>query len=121
MSRQLSLGPKSRQTALDGSGNGQAEDGPTSPGERWLVTGASVKAATNVLEAACSVYLAPAGPFNVSSAIQLLGATSTGSSGDSFGPSVEVSPGQVLVAVWQAGDPGAIATLTYWGTRTVAG
>lgn len=73
---------------------------------------------TNVNEAQCYVYNGPQGPFTPV-AQDLLGATSTGSTGDSFGPSITIWPGQLLIAVWQGGDAGQVATMSYWGSRQV--
>jgi hypothetical protein len=118
LSRQISLN-KQVLVTLSGAGGGQAPPiGPASPGEIWHVSGASVIASTNINEASAYVYSAPAGPFSVQGA-QLLGATDTGSSGDSFGPARDIYLGQIITAIWQGGDAGAVATLTVWGTRTV--
>lgn len=117
MSQTIGLN-SSAQTVLDGSGNGQASAGPKVPGETWQITGVAVSVATSTDEALCYVYAAAAGPFEPQ-ASQLLGATDTGSTGDSFGPAVTLAPGQVLLASWQGGDHGQTATMSYWGTRTV--
>jgi hypothetical protein len=108
----------SASVTLDGSGGGQAQAGPKVPGESCTITGVAVSVATNLDEAQCYVYAAAAGPFTPAPG-QLLGATSTGSTGDSMGPAVTLWPGQQLVASWQGGDAGEAATMSYWGTRTV--
>lgn len=108
----------SAEVTLSGAGNGQAAAGPRVPGESWQITGVAVSAATNANEALCYVYAAPAGPFTPGPQ-QLLGATDTGSTGDTLGPAVTIWPGQQLLAAWQGGDPGAVATMSYWGTRQV--
>lgn len=117
MSRQLSF-RGSASVTLSGSGAGIAQAGPRVPGETWFVTGCAVSVATNVNEAQAYVYYSPAGPFTPQ-ASELLGATSTGSTGDSFGPNIDLYPGQQLTAQWVSGDAGQVATVTYWGTRTV--
>jgi hypothetical protein len=117
VSRQLALN-SAAVVQLNGSGNGQASAGPRVPGESWQITGVAVSVATNVDEALCYVYAAAAGPFEPQ-ASQLLGATDTGSTGDSFGPAFSFAPGQVLLAQWQGGDAGQTATMSFWGTRTV--
>jgi hypothetical protein len=123
VSRQLALN-KNAQVTLDSGGAGQASAGPAVPGEYWQITGVAVSAQPPagqqlpVNDSQCYVYLAPAGPFTPGGA-QLLGATSTGSSGDSFGPVITVCPGQVLLADWQLGDDGVLASMNFWGTRTV--
>jgi hypothetical protein len=111
-------------TIVPGGGGSSAAAGPRVPGEAWNITGAAVSvlppagSQTPVNESACSVYNQPVGPFPVNPQ-NLLGATFTGSSGDSFGPTVTIQPGQHLLAVWSGGDAGQLATLSYWGTRTV--
>jgi hypothetical protein len=80
----------------------------------WQPSTIAVSVATNVAEAQCNLYLG-IGPFPGS----LLGATSTGSTGDSTDCSATVWPGQELIAVWTGGDPGSIATMSVFGTKTV--
>lgn len=111
--RQLPLSAKAYVT-LDGSGNGTASTGPLSFGEQWTDATASVRVATNTDEAICSIYAgAGATPgYFVSS-------TTWGSTGDSTSVPV-VKVGGNVFAVWTGGDPGAQATLTVTGTRTVA-
>jgi hypothetical protein len=108
----------SAQVTLDGTGAGDAVAGPTLPGTSWTITGVAVSVATNVNEAICRAYAAAAGPFPAAAG-QLLGATSTGSTGDSFGPDVTIYPGQALLCAWQQGDAGQVATMRYWGTQDV--
>jgi hypothetical protein len=114
MSRTLALN-SSVQVKLNGSGNGVAQIGPAVPGLSWQITGVYVSVVTNVAEAVCTVYAAPAGPFTLT-AQSALGTTATGSTGDTIGPSVTIWPGQVLVAQWTGGDPGQVATMSFWGT-----
>lgn len=113
MSTQLSL-DTSAYTTLDASGNGQASCGPALPGVSWQPASIAVSVSSNVNEAQCSVFLG-IGPAPGS----LLGATQTGSTGDSTDCSATVWPGQELIAVWAGGDPGAIATMSVFGTKTV--
>jgi len=95
---------------LNGSGNGTASIGPALTNEKWDVAVASVKAATNTAEAICSV--SAGGAF--------IGATTWGSTGDSTGNfSSPLWPGALVTATWTGGDPGAVATLTVQGERTV--
>lgn len=109
---------------VPGGGTGQVAAGPRVPGEIWTLTGAAVAVAapsgsqSPVNESACSVYQSPVGPFPLAAG-QLLGATSTGSSGDSFGPTSLLYPGQQIIAAWSQADAGQLASLTYWGTRQV--
>lgn len=114
MSRSLVLN-NSAQVTLDGSGNGQAQLGPTLPGTSWQVDTVAVSASTNSSEAQCNLYL---GLQPVAGS--LIGATATGSTGDSDDLSgANVWPGQYLIAVWEGGDPGAVATISVYGTQTV--
>lgn len=110
MDRQLQIGAS---VVLDGSGNGQVQLGPQVTREHWDLVSADVSVTTAVLEATCVLYLAT-GP----TPSQRLGATATGSSGDTCGLSgVTVMPGQTLLAVWAGGDAGKTATLAVVGTK----
>jgi hypothetical protein len=106
----------SASVVLDGNGNGTAQTGPGLPGVSWQPQTIAVQASTNNNEAECSVYLGIA-----AIASSLLGATSTGSTGDSTDCTATVWPGQYLIAVWTGGDPGATATMSIFGTKTVPG
>jgi hypothetical protein len=103
---------KSATVVLDGAGNGTCPPlGPSSYGETWSVTLISVQCSSNASEAIASVYLSGA----------LLGTTTWGSTGDSdTGIIQQVMTGQQLTAAWSGGDPGATATMTVMGTRTVS-
>jgi hypothetical protein len=112
--RQLRLTAKA-YVILDGSGNGTASTGPLSPGEQWSGLTASVRVATNVAEAICSVYggaAATPGYF--------ADATTSGSTGDSTTNLGTVLVGGNVFAVWAGGDAHAQAVLTVTGTRLVA-
>lgn len=112
--RQLPLSVKA-YTVLDGSGNGTASIGPESFGESWSGLAAAVKVATNAAEATCSVYAGAAATPGY-----FAGATTWGSTGDSTTNLPVVKVGGQVFAAWAGGDPGARATLTVTGTRTVA-
>ena len=114
MSRQLPLKAKA-YAVLDGDGNGTAYVGPLSPGESWSNLQASVKVATNNSEAECSTYAGAAATPGY-----FCGATTWGSTGDSTTNLPVVKVGGNVFAVWTGGDPGAQATLTVTGTKTVA-
>jgi hypothetical protein len=105
----------SASAVLDASGNGTAAAGPGLPGVSWDAgAGVAVSASANVAEAICRVYLGIA-PI----AGSLIGTTSTGSTGDSTTTTSVVWPGQSLIAVWEGGDPGAVATMSITGTKQV--
>lgn len=114
MPRQLPLNAKAYVT-LDGDGNGTAYVGPQSYQEQWTGVQAAVKVATNAAEATCSVYAGAAATQGY-----FCGATTWGSTGDSTGNVPVVKVGGNVFAVWTGGDPGAQATLTVTGTKTVA-
>lgn len=113
MSSQLSL-DTSASVVLDVNGNGQASCGPGLPGVSWQPASIAVSVSTNASEAQCSVYLG-IGP----QAGSLVGATQTGSTGDSTDCSATVWPGQELIAVWTGGDPGSVATMSVFGSKQV--
>jgi hypothetical protein len=112
--RTLPLNAKAYVT-LDSHGNGTAEVGPLSFGEQWSGLTVAVKVATNAAEATCSVYAGAA-----ATAGYFTGATTWGSTGDSTTNLGTVRVGGNVFAVWQGGDPGALATMTVTGTKTVA-
>jgi hypothetical protein len=108
---------KAASVILDASGNGMAQLGPQLPGTSWQVATVAVSVATNVNEAQCYLYAGIS-----ATAGQLIGATSTGSTGDSDDLAGQgIWPGQSLIAVWAGGDPGAEATLSVFGTQNVPG
>lgn len=113
MGHQLVLNT-SASVVLDESGNGTAAIGPGLPGTSWQPETIAVSVSTAISEAQCSVFLGIA-PI----AASLLGATQTGSSGDSTDCSATVWPGQSLIAVWAGGDPGATATMSIFGSKQV--
>lgn len=117
MSTQLSLNTSASVvlgSSGPGAGNGTASIGPNLPGVSWQPETIAVSVSTNNSEAQCNIYLGIA-----PQAASLLGATSTGSTGDSTDCSATVWPGQSLIAVWTGGDPGAIATMSVFGTKQV--
>lgn len=114
MSRQLPFSMKA-YAVLDGEGNGTAYTGPQSPGEQWNAMTASVSVATNASEATCSVFAGAAATGGY-----FADSTTWGSTGASTTNLPTVRVGGNVFAVWTGGDPGAKATLTLTGTRTVA-
>ena len=112
--RTLPLNAKAYAT-LDASGNGTASIGPLSPGEVWSGLTVAVSVATNTAEATCRIYAgAGATPGYFADG------TTWGSTGDSTNNLGTVRVGGQVSAVWSGGDPGAKATMTITGTRTVA-
>ena len=105
----------SASVTLDASGNGTASTGPQ-VAEYWDGLSVAVSVATAAAEAGCSLYLGSG-----LSAGELLGQTATGSSGDTYQEAsgdLLVQLGQKLTAVWKGGDPGALATMSVFGTKT---
>jgi len=99
---------------LDGSGNGQAQLGPTAAGEVWpagYVVG--VHCATNVAEAIARGWAGGGPPAG------FLGATTWGSTGDTNADTPELKAGQSVTVQWAGGDPGTVAYLTVTGSRQV--
>lgn len=107
--------PGAGTVVLDGSGNGTVKLGPIGPREKWFPTSAGVSASSHVAEAACTLYVGDApirGNFR--------DATLSGSTGDSSGRCTGPIPlGWFVWAVWTGGDPGAVATLTVTGSKTI--
>lgn len=121
----------SASVTLDGSGNGVARwtpgqsasgvanAGGAGPGRNSgysaTVTGVAVSVATNVAEAACSVFVS----FGIQSttANDFQGQTQAGSTGDTCtvntGP---LRPGDWVTAKWTGGDAGQLATAKIFGT-----
>lgn len=98
---------------LDGSGNGRVAIGPAVVRERWAPTQVTVSVSSTVLQATCALYLGIGAVPG-----RLLGESSTGSSGDTYGfGGFEMQPGQNLIAVWTGGDAGATATIAVYGER----
>lgn len=96
---------------LDGSGSGTIGIGPGLPRQHWQPGSAAVSVSTNVLEAACSLYLG--------SSVQsgtLIGQTSKGSTGATCALSGDMPSGYKLWAVWTIGDPGSTATVHVTGS-----
>lgn len=111
MARQVPLST-SAQVVLDADGNGTAEVGPTAQGETWsagFTAAVSTQEIDITSEALCRVYCG--GRF--------IGGTTWGSTGDSSTNTPQLSAGQVVMAQWAGGDPGATAILDITGTRMI--
>ncbi len=104
------------QVVLNGSGAGTAKVGPLSARETWSPTSASIQCSTTVNEATCNVYAG-----STATQPDYVDASFAGSSGDSTSrvSGTTIYCGQYVWAVWTGGDPGATATLTVTGSRTV--
>ena len=98
-----------------GTGTGIAAAGPQSPGEVWSGLTASVRVATNISEATCRIYAGASPAPGYLAAVTTWGSTGAGT--QNIRP---VRVGASVWATWSGGDPGATATLTITGIRTVA-
>ena len=114
MGKPQPLWQPSASVTLDGNGNGQAAIGPQRPREHWQVTSANVSVGTNVKESVCTAYMGVA-PTPAS----FMSSTVTGSTGDACGINQDMQTGMQIFAVWQGGDPGAIATVVVNGTYSI--
>ncbi len=114
---QVPIGPEGTATVvLDSSGDGTAKVGPAGTREAWQPLVASVICSSNNSEARCRVYLGDS-----EATWRFIDGTLSGSTGDSTGnvAGLPVPFGRWIWAVWTGGDPGATATLTVNGTKTV--
>ena len=115
---QVPIGPEGTATVvLDSSGDGTAKVGPAGMREIWQPALASVQCSSNTDEATCQVAFGQ----DLATA-RFLDATFTGSSGDSTDRVSGAAPlrlGWSVFATWTGGDPGATATLTVTGTKTI--
>lgn len=93
----------SAECVLDEDGYGVVMLAPDAPDIFWYIERIKVSVSTNEREAECYTYIR-------------LGATSTGSTGDSMTlRGSAISRDYPLVNTWEGGDPGAVATLACWG------
>ena len=101
---------RSAQVTLDAIGAGTVRLAPSA--RDWTIRGMSVNVSTAVAEAKCVVCADHVGDFYI------VASTRTGSSGDTSDTIHNVPDGHCLYVVWQDGDPGAIASVTYYGDET---
>lgn len=114
---------ESEPVVLDSQGNGMVQMRPDGSHERWMPTMAAVSVAPLgpdgiVNEATCSIYSG-----QTPTAANLIDATLRGSSGNNTdrlaGRIIGRTRDAYVWAVWTGGDPGAVATLTITGTKTL--
>lgn len=106
---------ESTSLALDGSGNGTAQLGPSGPQETWTPSNVSVICSTNTLEATCKVFAGPSatGPY-------FKDITVDGSTGDATDRcNIAIPKGWFVWAVWTGGDAKTTATLNVDGVKQV--
>lgn len=112
---EVAIYPGTVTTLLDGTGAGIAKVGPVGAREVWSPSLASVHCSSNVAEASCQIL------FGDTVSQVFVDSTLSGSTGDGTGriSAYSVRLGQFVWAKWSGGDPGAVATLTVAGTKTV--
>lgn len=103
-------------TQLDSSGNGTVSLGPLSAREIWYPQSVYVSVNTQGAEAVCKIYVGDGTEQR-----NYRDATFTGSTGDSSArvSNDTVRCGHRIYAVWSKGDPGATASLSVNGMKTV--
>ena len=101
---------------LDTNGNGTAQLGPSRVREHWQAVAVYVETTTPIVnESKCELYV---GATPIPS--QQFSTTGSGSSGDTCAMgSMDIQTGQYIICQWIGGDPGAIATMTVFGTYTI--
>jgi hypothetical protein len=109
--RQLAVSPQATVT-LNGAGNGQVSLTPPS-GTRWELQLAAVSTTGTVSLPQCFLYLG-----NSNGPLTLIDSTNLGNSASSGKVrGAPVYAGTCIWAVWQGGDPGALATLQLYGNQ----
>ncbi len=110
--------PRQVQVTLDGSGSGTAQLGPSGHGITWTLGTISVKTAQTVPAGTCqcSIYVG-----DDTSPVNFLDGTFSGDTGDSSDAAAgqQIRLGKYVLAVWSAGVPGDVATLTLTGTMEI--
>lgn len=96
---------------LDGTGYGTVRLAPA--GEKWEIRRSRVECSTNTLEAVCRLYQGRI----ASSAV--VDGTEAGSTGDTSDTVFYLEDGQALFVEWSGGDPGATATVTVSGWKSM--
>jgi hypothetical protein len=100
------------QTIVAANGTATVSVGPQGLGNVWYPAQANISTSTGAADnSTCSVYLGAIAAGN------LQGGQSYAGGGDTVGLAVpSMSPGQLLIAVWSGGVPGALATVNIIGT-----
>lgn len=100
-----------QSTVLDGVGYGYVRLAAT--GEKWEITRTFVACSTRTSEASCRIYA------NAISLANAIDGTHSGSSGDTSDTRYYLEDGQAIFVEWTGGDPGATATVTLSGWKSV--
>lgn len=101
---------ESRQTVLDGSGNGALTIGPVNAAQTWIPSMLGVQVSSNTNEPLFKFYRGrSAGPTSY------IGGTSTGSNDNTDIQGIILHPGETFFCVWTGGDAGAVASVSLNG------
>jgi hypothetical protein len=92
---------------LDANGYGAVRLAPSA--KTWDIRYLTVRVSTRVAESRVSIY------DNFIGAQWLIDTTPRGSSGDTTDTHIHIDDGNAIWVVWEGGDPGATATVTYTG------
>lgn len=112
MARQLTLATGATIT-LDGNGDGVAQLGPQAAGVVWTVNQAACATTSSASNPVFNLYLGDPNPDN------FIGGSFSGNNDATDLPGIVLQPGQYFTGTWDGGDPGAIATLSIFGTQQV--
>lgn len=101
-----------RTVVLDGSGNGSVSFGPQYGGTQWVIQRMSVIVSSNTNEPEANVYRNTIGQGS------LISGTYSGSNDtDSQVNDGPLYPGESYICRWTGGDPGATASITFYGEQ----
>lgn len=92
---------------LDANGYGAVRLAPSA--KRWVIRYLTVRASSKVAESRVSIY------DNYIGEQYLIDMSRSGSTGDTTDTEMNIADGYAIWVVWENGDPGATATVTYTG------
>lgn len=98
-----------KTVTLDSSGSGTVKIGPTSSGQTWRITRASVQTSTAVKVPQALLYQGNKTTF--------ISGTVSGSNDTDDALNVLLTGSGYIMCVWTGGDAGAVATLTVAGEQ----
>lgn len=98
-----------KSVVLDSSGNGTVKLGPTSSGQSWHITRASVQVSSNTKEPTANLWLGNKTKF--------ISGSYTGSNDTDNELNEYLNGSGYIMCIWTGGDAGATATLTIAGEQ----
>jgi hypothetical protein len=102
------------QATVQANGVAQASIGPVGLGTVWYPTQAFVTTTSGIADVStCTIYLGSVIQAN------LVGPATFGGFGSIALTVASLTPGALLIAVWQNGHPGDLATVNILGTQSV--